>query len=246
MGSFSEFQCIKAFDGPASLLFSCRCWHLEKEAMVMAPPPTHDSAVSPCFHGCLAFLCRHFPPQSPPSHPLTPSLRSQQQPSPWVCSTIPKLQLPAAALTRWHVSLLGLCMAAVRTVWFSFHLGFHRSPVSLSALNGSPMTIALMWGSDHCFSSPTCRAGLVLLALLFLLLIPSSYRVLCGSKYSFLLVRFSCLLSAGVLHTLLCLKVYFWCIHGERCSPRPPIPLPSWSPNSLVFIFKFSVFLFWF
>ena len=46
----------------------------EKEAMVMAPPPMHDSAVSPCFHGCLAFLHRHFPPQSPPSHPLDPSL----------------------------------------------------------------------------------------------------------------------------------------------------------------------------
>ena len=38
--------------------------------MVMAPPPTRDSAVSPCFHGCRAFLHRHFPPQSPPSHPL--------------------------------------------------------------------------------------------------------------------------------------------------------------------------------
>ena len=25
----------------------------------MAPPPTSDSAVSPCFHGCLAFLHRH-------------------------------------------------------------------------------------------------------------------------------------------------------------------------------------------
>ena len=41
----------------------------EREAMVMAPPPTRDSAVSPCFHGCLAFLHKHFPPQSPPSHP---------------------------------------------------------------------------------------------------------------------------------------------------------------------------------
>ena len=60
--------------------------------------PTHDSAVSPCFHGCLAFLHRHFPPQSPPSPPLDLSLHSQQQPSPWDCSTIPKLQLPAAAL----------------------------------------------------------------------------------------------------------------------------------------------------
>ena len=49
----------------------------EREAMVMAPPPTRDSAVSPCFHGCLAFLHWHFPPQSPPSYPLYLSLWSQ-------------------------------------------------------------------------------------------------------------------------------------------------------------------------
>ena len=64
--------------------------------MVMAPAPTSDSEVLPCFHGCLAFLYRHFPSQSPPSHPLDPSLCSQQQPLPWDCSTIPTLQLPAA------------------------------------------------------------------------------------------------------------------------------------------------------
>ena len=39
-------------------------------------------------------------------------------------------------------------------------------------------------------------------------LVPSSYRVLCDSIYYFPLVRYSCLLSAGVLHALLCLKVY--------------------------------------
>ena len=49
----------------------------------------------PCFHSCPAFLHRHFPPQSPPSHPLDLSLRSPQQPLPWDCSTIPKFQLPA-------------------------------------------------------------------------------------------------------------------------------------------------------
>ena len=54
----------------------------EREAMVMAPPPTCDSAASPCFHGCPIFLYRHFPSQSPPSHPLDPSLHSQQQPCP--------------------------------------------------------------------------------------------------------------------------------------------------------------------
>ena len=52
------------------------------------------------------------------------------------------------------------------------------------------------------------RAGPVLLTLLFFPLVPSSYRVLHGSIYSFPLVRYACLLSAGVLHALLCLKVY--------------------------------------
>ena len=33
-----------------------------REAMVMTLLPVHDSAVSPCFHGCPAFLHRHFPP----------------------------------------------------------------------------------------------------------------------------------------------------------------------------------------
>ena len=56
--------------------------------------PTRDSAVLPCFHGCPAFLHRHFPPRSPPSHPLDPSLHSQQQPSPWDCSSFQSLRLP--------------------------------------------------------------------------------------------------------------------------------------------------------
>ena len=63
----------------------------------------------------------------------------------------------------------------------------------------------------------------------------SSYQVLRGSIYSFPLVRYSCMLSAGVLHAILCLKVYSWCTHGERCIPHPPTPLPSCSPQSVVF-----------
>ena len=50
------------------------------------------------------------------------------------------------------------------------------------------------------------RAGPVLLTLLFFPVVPSSYRVLCGSIYSFPLVRYSYLLLAGV--ALLSLKVY--------------------------------------
>ena len=90
-----------------------------------------------------------------------PSIRlsGQQQPSPWGCSAIPQLQLPAAAPSRGPASLSGGCMAAARTVWLSFHLGGHRWAVSLSALNVSPLTqtVARLWGPDPCFSSPTAE-----------------------------------------------------------------------------------------
>ena len=49
------------------------------------------------------------------------------------------------------------------------------------------------------------------------------------------LVRYSCPLSAGILHALLCLKVYSWCICGERCTPRPSTPPPSCSPFLLLY-----------
>jgi len=122
----------------------------------MAPSTTCDSAVSPCFHGCPAFLPRHFPPQSPSSHPLHPSLHSKQQPLPWDCSTIPKLQLQATVPSREPAFLSRVCMAPTRIVWFSFHLDCSRSVVSLSALNVSPLTqtISPMWGSFSCFSPP--------------------------------------------------------------------------------------------
>ena len=82
----------------------------------MAPSPSHDSAVSPCFRGCLAFLHWHFPPRSPPSHALNPSLHSQQQPLPWDCSIILKLQLPAAVPYRGPAFLSRVCMAVARSV----------------------------------------------------------------------------------------------------------------------------------
>ena len=71
------------------------------------------------------------------------------------------------------------------------------------------------------------RAGPLLLTLLFFPLVPSSYRPLCDCIHSFPLVRPSCPLLAGVLRAFLCLKVYSCCIHGERCTPCPPTPLPS-------------------
>ena len=50
-----------------------------------------------------------------------------------------------------------------------------------------------------------------------------------------MLGRYSCLLSAGVLHALLCLEVYSFCIRGEQCTPHPPTPLPSYSQNLIIF-----------
>ena len=82
------------------------------------------------------------------------------------------------------------------------------------------------------------RVGLVLPILVFFPLVPSAYQVLHGSIYSFPLIRSSCLLSAGVRRALLCLKVYFWCIHGERCTPHPPTPPPSCSPPQNYFLNK--------
>ena len=236
-GSYSSSAC-QALDGPASgsmPMLACG----EREAMVVAPPTVCHSEVLPCFHGCLAFIHRHFLPQSPPSCLLSPSLHSQQQPLPWDCSTIPKLQLPAASPSRGPVSLSGIHVAAARTVWFSFHLGSFKSSFFTLSLK------CFSFDSDSCldvgigpllrFLHPL-RACPVLVTLLFYPLVPLSCWVLHGSIYSFQLVSDSCLLSAGVPHALLCRKVYSWCIHGERCTPHPSTPPPSCSLHPMYFL----------
>ena len=118
----------------------------------------------------------HFPPQSPPSQCLHPSLCSKQQSSPWDCSTILKLQLPATVPFRESVAL-----SVARTVWSSFYSGCHRSVVSLSALNVSPLTqtIAPMWRLDPCFISPTGPGQI------------QSYYHSCFSPCSFILPSFA-------------------------------------------------------
>ena len=173
----------------------------------MAPPHYVDSAVSPCFHGCPAFLHRHFPPQFPPSHPLDQPLCSQQQPSPWDCSTIPKLQLPAMVPSRgpafWGMYGCGkdcLILLSFRLLQISCFTLCLKCFSSYSA-NCPDVRIGPLLQSPH-----PPRAGPVLLILLFFPLVPSSYQVLHGSIYSFPLVGYSCPLSAGVLHALL--KVY--------------------------------------
>ena len=106
VGSYNVVQCIRRLVGQPLYCSAANAgmWG-EREDIVMVPPSTCDSAVLPCVYGSPTFLHRHFTPQSPPSHPLDLSLHSQQQPLPWDCSTIPKLQLPATAPSR-------LCMGS--------------------------------------------------------------------------------------------------------------------------------------
>ena len=128
----------QARGGPASLLFSCWCWCLGRARLWWWLRPV--CMTQQYRFASMAFLHQHFPPQSPPSHPLNPSLLIQQQRSPWDFSIIHKLQLPATAPSRGPAFLSGVCMAVARTVWFSFHLDRHKSAVSFSALNASPLT----------------------------------------------------------------------------------------------------------
>ena len=137
----------------------------------MGPPPMQDSAVSPCFHGCPAFLHRHFPPQWPPSQPLNP-LCSQQQLSPRDCSTLPKLQLPATASS-------GVCMAVASTdclILIPFRLPqiscFTPSLKCFSSDSDSCPDVGI--GSLLQFPH-LLRARPILPTLLFFPLVPSSY-----------------------------------------------------------------------
>ena len=116
--------------------------------------------------------------QSPPSHPLDPSLCSQQQPSPWDCSTIPKLHFPAAVSSR------GVCIP-VQGMY-----GCGRDCLTLILFRLPRISCFPL--SLKCFSSDSdncpdvgirpllhfphwLRAGPVLVTLLVFPLVPSSY-----------------------------------------------------------------------
>ena len=73
--SYSVVQCIRCLMGQLSIvrLPMLACW---ERGFGDGSTCYADSAVSSCFHGCPAFLHRHFPPPSPPSHHLSVSLKS--------------------------------------------------------------------------------------------------------------------------------------------------------------------------
>ena len=144
----------------------------EREAIVMIPPPMHDSAISPCLHGCLAFLHRYFLPQSPLSCSMGLSPSSQQQTLPWDSSTISMLQLPASLLSRGLVSLSRVRLALAGVVCVIL-IPFRLSQIScfnLTASNASHLSqlIAFDVRISPLFQlSHRLGVGPVLLALLF-------------------------------------------------------------------------------
>ena len=118
--------------------FSCWCWCVGREAMVMAPPPytwLSSIALLPWLPG---FLPQAFPTTvSSLTFPLSVSPQSTAALTPGL---LPKLQLPTIVPSRGPAFLSRVCMAVARTVWVSFYLGCQRSAVWLSALNVSPLT----------------------------------------------------------------------------------------------------------
>ena len=154
----------QGFDGPASLLFICQCWCVGREAMVVAPAPTHDSTVLPC--SMAAWLSS----TGISHHSLLPHIPS-------IClSKVNSSPRPGIAPQSLNYSSQPLCLPGDLCpcpgyVWlqqglsdshFTKWKSCHRSAVSLSALNISPLThtIVLMWGLGPCFRSPS-RKGQV-------------------------------------------------------------------------------------
>ena len=245
LGSFSVLQCIRHIEapiwGPPQFRVS-GIWWASLYCLVASAGVWGERGYGWWLHPlcmtqqyCLASMAAQLSSTGISHHNLLPhipliclsAVNSSHRPG---MAPQPLNQLPDTAPS-------GVCMAAAKAIWFSFHLGCHRSAVSVSALNvssDSDSYPSVGLGPLLQFPHPL-RAGPVLLTLLLFPLVPSSYWVLPGSIYSFLLVRYSSLFSAGVLHALQCLKVYSWCIHGERC-PRPPTPPPSCS--------SFNVFLY--
>ena len=160
--------------------------------MVMAPAPVPDSAVSPCFQDCLAFLL-----------PLLPSVS---------LSTANSSPRPGIAPQSLHFSPQPQCLPGdLHPCLDTYDCGKDcLLPIPFRLPQSSCFILSLKCFSPNPDNCPDMgigpllqlphppRAGPVLLTLLCLPLVPSSYQVLRGSMYSFPVVRYSCLLPAGI------------------------------------------------
>ena len=64
VGSYSVVQCIRSLMGQPLCCSAASAGMWRERGYGVAPPPTCDSAVSPCLHGCLAFH-HDLPPHIP-------------------------------------------------------------------------------------------------------------------------------------------------------------------------------------
>ena len=189
MGSCSVVQCVRLLmDQPLSCSAADDGMWGER-GLVMAPPPRHDSAVSPCFHG--------FPPQAFPSSVSSlPSPRSisPQSTAALALRLLHNPKTPAPSLCAfWGTSIPGQGM-----------YGCGKDCLILIPLRLPQISCFTL--SLKCFSSDSDnfpnvgigpllqsphlpRAGPIVLTLLFFPPDPLLYQVLHGSIYSFLLVR---------------------------------------------------------
>ena len=144
MGSFSVVLCIRHIEGPPRLgpysvdrhvrqlkvmlggvlLCSQRVRHLLGQPLCCSAAHAgmwgvrgyRDGSTHYAWLSSIAWL-----PQLPGLHPQ--AFPTAALDLTWECSTILQVQLPAAVSSRGPATLSGVCMAAARTVWFSFHLG---------------------------------------------------------------------------------------------------------------------------
>ena len=148
----------------------------EGEAMVMIPPTTHNSAVLPCFHGCLAFLHRHF--ASPWSVSLQSTaalalglLHNPQTPAPSSCGPV---FLPPGMYGCSKDCLILIPFRLLQISSFTLNLKCFCSDSG----NCPDVGIGPLLQFPH-----LPRAGPLLTTLLFCPLVPSSYGVLHGSIF---------------------------------------------------------------
>ena len=181
-----------------------------REAMVTAPTPTPDCSIA---------LLPQLPGFPPLAFPTTiSSLTSPQSVSPQSTA--------ALALGLLHNPLAPSCCPFQETsisVWGMYGRGkVCQSFIPFRLPQISCFTLGLKCFSSDSDNCPCMgmgtllqfphlpRAGPLLLTLLFFPLVPS-FTEFCVVLY--ILFHWSgTLLSAGVLHALLCLKVYSWCI----------------------------------
>ena len=130
-------------DGPGFLLFSCRVGrerdHGDGSTLLVTQQYCLASMVTWLSSTCISRhdLLPHIP------SPCVSAVNSSPHPGIAPQSLNPRPSRRPLQETSVPVR----CMAVARTAWFSFRLGCHRSAVSLSALNVSPLTqtIALVW-----------------------------------------------------------------------------------------------------